>query len=63
MIDINRFKQVNDRHGHLTGDAILETLGRAIEATAPECGYRLGGDEFVIFSSTHGTPSLKCTSN
>jgi diguanylate cyclase (GGDEF)-like protein len=49
MIDIDRFKQVNDRHGHLAGDAILETLARAIEATAPECGYRLGGDEFVLF--------------
>ncbi len=49
MIDIDRFKQVNDRHGHLAGDTILETLGRAIQATAPERGYRLGGDEFVLF--------------
>ena len=56
MIDIDRFKQVNDRHGHLAGDAILETLGRAIEATAPECGYRLGGDEFVLFLEREGEP-------
>ena len=28
LIDIDRFKQVNDRHGHLAGDAILEALGR-----------------------------------
>ena len=56
MIDIDRFKQVNDRHGHLAGDAILETLGRAIEATAPDCGYRLGGDEFVLFLEREGEP-------
>ncbi len=49
MIDIDRFKQVNDRHGHLAGDAILVTLAEAIEATAPDRGYRLGGDEFVLF--------------
>ena len=56
MIDIDRFKQVNDRHGHLAGDAILEMLGRAIEATAPECGYRLGGDEFVLFLERDAEP-------
>ena len=49
MIDIDRFKQVNDRHGHLAGDAILAALAGAIDATAPEGGYRLGGDEFVVF--------------
>jgi diguanylate cyclase (GGDEF)-like protein/putative nucleotidyltransferase with HDIG domain len=48
LIDIDRFKQVNDRHGHLIGDAILKVLAAAIEETAPSCGYRLGGDEFVL---------------
>jgi len=48
LIDIDRFKQVNDRHGHPVGDTILEALSRAIEATAPGCGYRLGGDEYGL---------------
>jgi diguanylate cyclase (GGDEF)-like protein/putative nucleotidyltransferase with HDIG domain len=48
LVDIDRFKQVNDRHGHLTGDAILEALGASIEEAAPGSGYRLGGDEFVL---------------
>ena len=48
LIDIDRFKQVNDRYGHLVGDAVLEQLARALDQGAPDCGYRLGGDEFVI---------------
>jgi diguanylate cyclase (GGDEF)-like protein/putative nucleotidyltransferase with HDIG domain len=48
LLDIDRFKQVNDRHGHLVGDAVLEQLARALDHGAPDCGYRLGGDEFVI---------------
>jgi diguanylate cyclase (GGDEF)-like protein/putative nucleotidyltransferase with HDIG domain len=48
LIDIDRFKQVNDRYGHLFGDAVLALLGNVIEEVAPGCGYRLGGDEFVL---------------
>ena len=48
LIDIDRFKQVNDRHGHLVGDAILEALSSAMEATSPGRGYRLGGDEYGL---------------
>ena len=48
LIDIDDFKHVNDRHGHLTGDAVLEAVARAIEQTTPGCGYRLGGDEFAL---------------
>jgi diguanylate cyclase (GGDEF)-like protein/putative nucleotidyltransferase with HDIG domain len=48
LVDIDRFKQVNDRHGHAMGDAILEALARAIETTAPGRGYRLGGDEYGL---------------
>jgi diguanylate cyclase (GGDEF)-like protein/putative nucleotidyltransferase with HDIG domain len=48
LIDIDHFKHVNDRHGHLTGDAVLEAVARAIEQVAPGHGYRLGGDEFAL---------------
>ncbi len=48
LLDVDRFKQVNDRHGHAMGDAILQALGAAIRQTVPESGYRLGGDEFLL---------------
>jgi diguanylate cyclase (GGDEF)-like protein/putative nucleotidyltransferase with HDIG domain len=48
LIDIDRFKQVNDRYGHPAGDAVLKTLGTLIEEMSPGNGYRLGGDEFAL---------------
>jgi diguanylate cyclase (GGDEF)-like protein/putative nucleotidyltransferase with HDIG domain len=48
LLDVDRFKQVNDRYGHPTGDAVLAELGRLIEELAPGGGYRIGGDEFVV---------------
>jgi diguanylate cyclase (GGDEF)-like protein/putative nucleotidyltransferase with HDIG domain len=48
LLDVDRFKQVNDRHGHPTGDAVLAKLGELIEELAPGRGYRIGGDEFVV---------------
>jgi len=48
LIDIDRFKQVNDRYGHPTGDAILDWLARALDESAPGRAYRIGGDEFAM---------------
>jgi diguanylate cyclase (GGDEF)-like protein/putative nucleotidyltransferase with HDIG domain len=48
LLDVDRFKQVNDRHGHPTGDAVLAKLGELIEELAPGSGYRIGGDEFAV---------------
>jgi diguanylate cyclase (GGDEF)-like protein/putative nucleotidyltransferase with HDIG domain len=48
MLDVDRFKQVNDRYGHPTGDAVLARLGELIEELAPGRGYRIGGDEFAV---------------
>lgn len=49
-IDLNRFKQVNDVHGHQAGDAILIHTANAIRAHIREADMaaRMGGDEFVI---------------
>ena len=48
LLDVDRFKQVNDRYGHPSGDAVLAKLGKLIEELAPGSGYRIGGDEFVV---------------
>ncbi|HVI97443.1 MAG TPA: GGDEF domain-containing protein [Sphingomonas sp.] len=49
FVDLDRFKAINDAHGHSAGDAALIALGRRIaEAAAPHFACRLGGDEFVV---------------
>jgi len=55
LIDIDHFKQVNDRHGHPAGDAVLTMLARAIEELVPGRGYRLGGDELGFLVDADGT--------
>ena len=48
MLDIDRFKQLNDTFGHRTGDIALINLSKALEAAVGDDGFvcRLGGDEF-----------------
>ena len=50
MIDIDRFKDVNDKHGHAVGDKVLQALAQACITTLRKTDVfaRLGGDEFVI---------------
>jgi diguanylate cyclase (GGDEF)-like protein/PAS domain S-box-containing protein len=49
-IDVDRFKAVNDSHGHGVGDEVLRLLGSRLSALAPADALvaRLGGDEFAI---------------
>lgn len=63
LIDVDRFKQVNDRHGHPAGDTVLRLLGTLLEELAPGCGYRIGGDEFAVvaFSPARGAAELSAT--
>jgi diguanylate cyclase (GGDEF)-like protein len=50
LIDLDRFKQINDTFGHDVGDALLiETANRLKAATrTSDCTARLGGDEFAV---------------
>jgi diguanylate cyclase (GGDEF)-like protein/PAS domain S-box-containing protein len=51
MIDIDKFKELNDTQGHPAGDVVIEKLGDIIKACIRrdvDSGYRYGGDEFVV---------------
>ncbi len=50
LIDLDDFKQVNDRHGHDTGDQALIEFTKAVRSNirAEDGFYRFGGEEFVI---------------
>lgn len=56
LLDIDHFKQVNDVHGHLTGDAVLrEIVGRIRERIRDsDVLFRWGGDEFVVLATSVG---------
>ncbi|MEP6639127.1 MAG: GGDEF domain-containing protein [Chloroflexota bacterium] len=50
MVDIDKFKVLNDTHGHATGDEVLRAVGGAIVAAVREDDVpaRYGGEEFVV---------------
>lgn len=50
LVDVDRFKEINDTYGHLQGDDILQRLGMIFKENTREYDVvcRYGGDEFVI---------------
>lgn len=50
MIDVNKFKDVNDRYSHNTGDQVLIQIGKILEENVrePDTVIRYGGDEFLV---------------
>jgi len=50
VLDLDRFKRVNDEFGHARGDEILRAVGMALKKVvrAEDCAARLGGDDFAI---------------
>lgn len=51
VLDLDFFKRVNDRYGHLCGDRVLEEFGAILQRLAPSPNVigRLGGEEFAVF--------------
>jgi diguanylate cyclase len=50
LIDVDHFKKLNDRYGHLAGDQVLATIGRALHGAIrrEDAVARFGGEEFAI---------------
>ena len=51
MIDINYFKEINDRYGHTVGDQLLRKTSGILQDLFPSAAcYRYGGDEFLVLT-------------
>lgn len=52
MIDIDKFKDINDKYGHLKGDQVLQTIATNIDSSTrqSDCVSRWGGEEFVVLA-------------
>jgi diguanylate cyclase (GGDEF)-like protein len=50
LFDVDHFKQINDRHGHLAGDSVLKQLAALVgrHVRKEECFARYGGEEFAV---------------
>lgn len=50
MVDIDRFKAINDQFGHTAGDQVMERIATLLKKYLPEsaCVVRVGGDEFML---------------
>jgi diguanylate cyclase (GGDEF)-like protein len=53
MADLDHFKQVNDRYGHVAGDKVLAMVGKRLQdrLRASDVGSRYGGEEFMVILS------------
>jgi two-component system cell cycle response regulator len=58
-LDIDNFKQINDRHGHSSGDAVLQEFVRRLSRSLPrdtDWYARIGGEEFAVVLDGTGVP-------
>ncbi len=64
VLDIDHFKDVNDRYGHPEGDGLLRQLGSFLVASMRErdAAARMGGDEFMIVMRGAGTEGVNIVS-
>ncbi len=63
MIDVDRFKRINDRHGHAAGDLVLRQASRALRRAVRDSDllYRYGGEEFVLLMRYRSVADIDAT--
>jgi diguanylate cyclase (GGDEF)-like protein len=63
MLDLDHFKLLNDRHGHLLGDQVLREVARVLVAVlrTTDTAYRYGGEEFVVLLRETGLEDATAT--
>ncbi|MCJ2177636.1 diguanylate cyclase [Novosphingobium album (ex Hu et al. 2023)] len=61
LVDADYFKQINDMHGHLVGDAVLVALAHSLEAGARQEDVvgRIGGEEFAVLLPETSLPQAR----
>lgn len=65
IVDIDSFKRVNDRHGHLVGDLVIQKAAQQMSADLAEFGrlVRIGGEEFAVLSTVRDRAALETSLN
>ncbi|MEZ5476961.1 MAG: diguanylate cyclase [Thiolinea sp.] len=60
LLDLDKFKRINDSCGHSAGDALLSQLATVISSDLPEQVdlYRIGGDEFGLLMNMHSVDAI-----
>lgn len=62
FIDIDKFKQINDKYGHIEGDEAISIVGKTLKSIAGETNSfvsRMGGDEFVLVSQSRNEEEIQ----
>jgi diguanylate cyclase len=60
IIDLNRFKHINDKYGHQIGDSLLKKISKILVSEFSNDNiYRIGGDEFAILSESEKEIEMK----
>lgn len=65
MVDVDRFKQLNDTLGHAAGDRVLKDFARLLSSAIREhdAAFRYGGDEFVLLLAGLGPTQARATAD
>ncbi|MBN9077487.1 MAG: GGDEF domain-containing protein [Rhizobiales bacterium 65-79] len=60
VADIDDFKRINDRHGHPTGDRIIQSVAAMLQAIVPQDVFvaRTGGEEFALIVRSNSEPAV-----